>query len=160
MSTCEEHGQAIRAAAIRRRKKRRAKGQCYCCPAKAEKGRYCAKHAEREATYPRRAITRERKIREGVCISYGCDNTTFTHRKCAECRRLDSEKTLARHAEHIAAGRCRCGKRKVAVPGESCEPCKRKRRTGEPPGRPRKVTSGQAAPAARPASSGSIRAPG
>lgn len=153
-ATCEEHATKLRRSGIQIRKRRAAKGQCYRCTKPAKKGRFCAEHAAKNNAYPRRNTTRERKIREGICITSTCENSTFVHRKCAECRRLDSEATLARQNAFIAKGLCRCGRRPVDEPGKSCDVCIRKRR------RKRGITTGPAAPAARPAASGSTRAPG
>lgn len=128
-ATCEEHARAMQKSAIRRRKRRAAKGQCYRCKEPATVGRFCAAHAAREASYGRRNVTRDQKIRDGLCVTPTCEGTAIDHRKCASCRKLEVEKAMQRYEERRADGLCyRCGVAPADGGFESCEGCRKKHR--------------------------------
>lgn len=111
----------------RRTRDKAKRGECLRCPGKRTKGQLCDTCDRRRLAHVKRDRQREAKIRSGVCITSGCEGTAIDHRKCIACRKLDAEAANARNAERVAAGLCRCGKRRVSIPGTSCAVCLRRR---------------------------------
>lgn len=132
-STCERCARDVQLAARRRLRRRTAAGRCARCEAPRTHGVLCKAHHERRQRHAKRSPLKERKRRQGVCITSTCEGTAIDHLKCARCRREETDKALARQRERIAAGLCRCGKRRVKIRGSSCKRCltRRRRRNGD-----------------------------